>query len=263
MTSPIPPEPTAPAPTPPVPALPAPAPPSAPPAAVMPGAAPAAVVGEHGYPERTPLEQMTTEQQLAYWQRFARQHEDRVKAMGDYEALKAKATAHDQLLTQSQTEHEKAVTAAHQAGRTEALQQAATVLVDAHLRAAIGARLLPDQITALLAGINPGQFLGADQVTVNTDTIAAFVAAILPTPAAAPAAATAATPAPTAAPAGPGAALAAPGAGPSVGLPRALPDYGQGGTGETPLSGLAAGRAAAQARFAARRAAAPPTAAQP
>jgi hypothetical protein len=37
-----------------------------------------------------------------------------------------------------------------------------------------------------------------------------------------------------------------------VGLPRQLPDYGQGNTGTTPLSGLAAGRAAAQARFAAR-----------
>ena len=251
MTSPTPSEPTAP--TPPVPSVTAPPTPAPPPAAPSaPVAAPAAVVGEHGYPERTPLEQMTTEQQVAYWRHFARRNEDRIKAMGDYEALQAKASAHDQFLAANQSQQEKAVAAAHQSGRTEALLQAAPALVDAHLRAAIGARLLPDQITALLAGINPGQFLGADQITVNTDTIAAFVGAILPTPAPAPA-----VPPTTPTPAAPGV-----GPGPLVGLPRALPDYGQGATGETPLSGLAAGRAAAQARFAARRAA-KPAAAQP
>lgn len=67
-------QPQPPAPTPAVP--PTPAPPAQQPAT---GTAPAA--GERGYPEGTPVAEMTTEQQLAYWRYHSRQHEDRWKAL--------------------------------------------------------------------------------------------------------------------------------------------------------------------------------------
>ncbi|WP_141703731.1 hypothetical protein [Planobispora rosea] len=44
-------------------------------------AAPAASVGERGYPENTPVADMTAEQQAAYWKAHARKHEDRLKAI--------------------------------------------------------------------------------------------------------------------------------------------------------------------------------------
>ncbi|MEU7905306.1 hypothetical protein [Actinoplanes sp. NPDC049118] len=204
-----------------------------------------------------PLEQMTGEQREAYWRHYARRNEDRLKAMGDYEQLRAKAAAHDDLIAANQTEHEKAVTAARDAGRAEAMQQAGAVLVDAHLRAAVGARLQPDQVTALIAGVNTAGFLTADGIGVDTDKIGAFVNAVLPSAASAPAApVVTAVPAASAAaaPALPGAVPGTPATSPaSVGLPRQLPDYGQGNPGTTTLTGLAAGRAAAQARFASRQ----------
>ncbi|MEU4218134.1 hypothetical protein [Actinoplanes sp. NPDC026623] len=238
----------------PVPSAPA-APPGTPPPSpgpVNPPPNPAA--GEAGYPAGVPLEQMTGEQREAYWRHYARRNEDRLKSMADYEQLRAKAQAHDELITANQTEHEKAVTAAREAGRAEAMQQAGAVLVDAHLRAAVGARLQPDQVTALIAGVNTGGFLTADGIGVDTDKVSAFVNAVLPPAAVAPA--VAAVPAAPAvpAPALPASVPGVPAAPPaSVGLPRQLPDYGQGNPGTTTLTGLAAGRAAAQARFASRQ----------
>lgn len=44
-------------------------------------AQPASQVGERGYPENTPVADMTIEQQAAYWRHHARKHEDRLKAI--------------------------------------------------------------------------------------------------------------------------------------------------------------------------------------
>lgn len=55
-----------------------PAPPAPAPSASQP--APAAS-GERGYPENTPVADMTVEQQAAYWKSHARKHEDRLKAI--------------------------------------------------------------------------------------------------------------------------------------------------------------------------------------
>lgn len=223
---------------------PAPAPPN------TPSNPPGPATGEKGYPDGVPLEQMTGEQREAYWRHYARRNEDRIKSMSDYDALRAKAQAHDELIAATATEHEKAVAAAREAGRTEAIQQAGAVLVDAHLRAAVGNRLQPDQITALLAGINTDGFLAADGIAVDTDKVAGFVNAVLPPPAPAPV--TPPAPGTPGAPGLPPTTTAGTPAPPAVGLPRQLPDYGQGNAGTTPLTGLAAGRAAAQARFASR-----------
>lgn len=221
---------------------------------------PGPAAGDKGYPDGVPLEQMTGEQREAYWRHYARRNEDRIKAMSDYDQLRTKAAAHDELIAASQSEHEKAVTAAREAGRAEAMQQAGAVLVDAHLRAAVGARLQPDQVTALIAGVNAAGFLSADGIAVDRDKITAFVNAVLPP---APAATTPGSPVAPGTPGAPGTAAApvlpgvVPGTPPTtpagVGLPRQLPDYGQGNPGTTPLTGLAAGRAAAQARFAGRQ----------
>lgn len=44
-------------------------------------AAPTPQTGDRGYPENTPVADMTAEQQAAYWRTHARKHEDRLKAI--------------------------------------------------------------------------------------------------------------------------------------------------------------------------------------
>jgi hypothetical protein len=78
--------------------------------------------GEKGFPEGTPLTEMTDAQKAAYWQHYARKHEDTVKA---FKGLTPQQVAdlqaeNDSLKTEKMSADEKALKAA----RDEAFQQA-------------------------------------------------------------------------------------------------------------------------------------------
>jgi hypothetical protein len=196
---------------------------------------------------------MTTEQQLAYWRHQSRRHEDRVKAMGDYDQLRATAAEYQKLVEGSRTEQERAVAAAREQGRSEALAEAGGRLVEAHLRAAVTGRLTVEQADALLAGLDRTRFLSTAGA-VDTDKVHAFVTAVIP-PSGTP-------PTPVSAPAVPAAPATgtATGTGTGTGEPqRQVPDYGQGRRETTTPSGLEAGRAAARARFGKPTSTLPPT----
>ncbi|MDP7729502.1 hypothetical protein [Mycobacterium sp. TY813] len=101
--------------TPPAPSAPAPTP-----AAPETPEAPSA--GDKGFPEGTPLTEMTEAQQLAYWKHHARRHEDTVKA---FKGLTPQQVAdlqaeNDSLKTEKMSADEKALKAA----RDEAFKQA-------------------------------------------------------------------------------------------------------------------------------------------
>jgi hypothetical protein len=225
----------------------APAQPSAPPAPASPDQ-PGTGGEDRGYPQGTPLEQMTTEQQTAYWKYHARQWEGRAKARDDYDSLKAKADQLDQLQAANASEQEKAVAAARQQGYQEAAARAAVVLVDAHVRAGLQQRLQPHQVEALAANLNHQHFLANDGMTVDAAKVTAFVDTVAPQPAA---------PAVTAPPAAPGALpTGVPGAvpaQPATGLPRQLPDLGQGAGNQAPIDKLEAGRVQARAFLSGQR----------
>lgn len=72
-----------------------------------------------GFPDGTPLEQMTEAQQIAYWKHQSRKHENAAKARADYDDLKAKADELAQLKAANQTEQEKALEEAREAARRE------------------------------------------------------------------------------------------------------------------------------------------------
>ncbi|MCW2674797.1 MAG: hypothetical protein JWP14_3386 [Frankiales bacterium] len=124
-----------PAPEPPVPPAPAPPAPTPPPPAPTPPPAPPS---DKGFPENTPVAEMTTEQQVAYWKHHSRQHEDKFKSLGDVEALRAKAQQFDDLQAASLTEQERAVAEAKAAGVAETLPK----LVAAEFRVQASSRLL-------------------------------------------------------------------------------------------------------------------------
>lgn len=179
---PLPPQLPAPVPGPPV-APPAPVvPPVVPPVVtppVVPPVVPPAPPVDNGFPANTPLEQMTLEQQVAYWKHYSRQHEATAKARADYDAIKAKADELDQYKAANATEHEKAVKAAADAARAQALAEATPRLVSAEFRAAVGTRLTKEQLDTALGPLDLRWFLDA---TGNVDVakVAAHAALIAP-----------------------------------------------------------------------------------
>jgi hypothetical protein len=203
---------------------------------------------DRGFPEGTPLEQMNAEQREAYWKHYARQWEARAKEKGDYDALKTKATQYDQLVASQATDQEKAITAARAEGERLATARAAVVLVDAHVRAGLNQRLPPHQGEALASNLNHQHFLGADGLTVDAAKVLQFVDTVAPSAQIQQPAVTApvAPAVPGGLPVGVPTALGQPQQ-PVTGLPRALPDLGQGTQTAAPLDKLEAGRQQARA----------------
>jgi hypothetical protein len=213
-------------------------------------------VGEHVFPENTPLEAMSGDQREAYWRFHARRHEDRWKAMGDYEQLKAKAAQYDTLLAETQTEQQKAVTEAEARGRQAALTEAGAALVEQWVRAAAAGRLDQQRVDALLAGLDRSAFLAPGGV--DTDKVFAWVGSVAPAPAApAPGQPAPGQPPVGGPPGGPAAPAAPAGMPPAPTVPwqPVAPfaagggiDFGQGHHTTTTPTGLDAGRAAYAAR---------------
>jgi hypothetical protein len=124
------------------------------------------------FPANTPVKDMTPEQQAAYWQDKARKHEDRVKAFGEYtpDAIAALVQERETLRTASQTEQEKAVEEAREAGRSEVRALLAAERVQTTLERALTGRT-PD-VTALL-NLDRSAFIKGD--TADVDAITAWV----------------------------------------------------------------------------------------
>lgn len=209
----------------------------------------------------TPWRELPIEDQVEYWRTQSRRHENRQLdalglAPGELERLRATAADHQRVVAANQTEQQRAISEAEQRGRSAAIAEVGGQLVDAHMRVAIGARMTPDQVTALLGSLNLAQFQTAEG-RVDADRVATFVSTILPAAPAAPV-----TP-PEVVPAAPVPAVTAgvPGA-PVTGVPqRQVPDMGQGPHPVTRPSGLEAGREIARQRFASQ--APPPVQQQP
>lgn len=106
------------------------------------------------------------------WKAEARKHER--------EAKKARSEV-EQLRQSQMTEQEKAVAEAKAQGRTEALAEAGSRLVDAEVRAAFAGRRV--DVAALLQGLDRKAFLG-DDGQPDTKAIAAWADQIAPASAA-------------------------------------------------------------------------------
>lgn len=106
-------------------------------------------VNEHGFPDKTPIKDMSVEQQAAYWKHQARKHEDTAKARADYESVKAER---DQLKQAGMTDAEKAIESARaeglQAGRAESVKS----VTKAKVEAALSRRGLDEKRVAAIVG---------------------------------------------------------------------------------------------------------------
>jgi hypothetical protein len=120
------------------------------PSETQPAATPAA--GERGYPEKTPVAEMTPEQQAAYWQYHARKHEDRLKAIDvtpeELTRLREADAEMQRLADASRTDMERVE------ARAAAAEQKAAALEPELLRlqAAIAAALPAEVASKLVSG---------------------------------------------------------------------------------------------------------------
>jgi len=116
--------------------------------------------GDKGFPEGTPLAQMTDAQKAAYWQHYARKHEDTVKAFNGLtpQQVKDLQTQNEAFQAERMTADEKAVAAA----RKEAADAAAE---------AAKAEYLPQiqklQVQGIAASVIQGDKLNAFMSVVN------------------------------------------------------------------------------------------------
>jgi hypothetical protein len=172
---------------------------------------------DKGFPEQTPVAEMTAEQQAAYWKYQSRRHEATAKSRADYDELKGKAEEADRLRQERETENEKAVREAREAGEAEAAKKLAPMLVQQAFRAEAKGVLTDDQRDALLEDLDLTKYL-TDTGEVDTDKVNKKVAAFAP----------------------------ADGGGNGSGKPGT---GGQGRRKETKTSAREAGRAEAQRRF--------------
>lgn len=183
-----------------------------PPPAPSPSDPPASA--DKGFPEDTPVAQMSAEQAANYWKFQARKHESRANARADYDELKARADRLAEIEAENATEHEKAVAAARAEGAAEALRQANERAASSILRAALEGRgRNAEQVEQMIAATNVTAFVRDGDV--DTQRIAAHVELVAP-----------AAPAP----------------------PPSWPDLGQGKRPNTKTTGTATGREMYQQR---------------
>ena len=97
--------------------------------------------GDAGYPRDTPLSEMTTEQQAAYWKAKARKHEATWQSVIDKNLTPEQVLAMQERLAEAEraalTDHERAVADARQEGRAEGVRESATATAKSLLRLAL------------------------------------------------------------------------------------------------------------------------------
>jgi hypothetical protein len=124
------------------------------------------------FPTNTPVKDMQPAEQAAYYKQQARKHEDRVKAYGDFtpEKLAELTRERDELRQANQSESERAIEEAKEAGRAEVRQLLAAERVRTALTSALAGRV-PD--ADALLDLDRSVFVKGDKA--DTDAIKAWV----------------------------------------------------------------------------------------
>ncbi|MFE5290201.1 hypothetical protein ACFRAQ_35060 [Nocardia sp. NPDC056611] len=126
-----------------------------------------AKVNEFGFPDETPLAEMTTEQQLAYWKHKSRKHEDAAKGKSPAAEVQKLNDRIAELEREKLSDDQRVQADAIEAAKAEAAQKAREELLpqlrEAQLRG-YASIVLTDQkkLDRWLGTTNAGAFLGED-----------------------------------------------------------------------------------------------------
>ncbi|MBF4578951.1 hypothetical protein [Frigoribacterium sp. VKM Ac-2530] len=127
---------------------------------------------ELGFPSNTAPKDMEPEQRAAYWQHRSRQNEDRVRAFGQLspEQVAELQAERDRLVAAGQTDSEKAIEEAREAGRAEVRSILAAERVKSAFTTALAGRV-PD--AGALLDLDRSKYVKGDQA--DADAIKAWV----------------------------------------------------------------------------------------
>jgi hypothetical protein len=116
-----------------------------------------------GFPENTPVEDMTVEEQAAYWRHHARKHEDRLKKQpspAELRQLREQAAELERLQEENASADEKALKAARKEGASAERTRLGQRLAAAELKAAAAGKVAGFE--ALVEDLNLSKFVGED-----------------------------------------------------------------------------------------------------
>lgn len=137
-------------------------------------------VSDRGFPAKTPIKDMTVEQQLAYFKFQDRKKADTLKSRADYDDLR---TFKENAEAAALSDHDKAIKAARDEGRNSAITEAGSRAAAAIYRANLQARGKDAAALELAAkAFNANAFIDSKTGDVDTDGIAAFVTSIFGPP---------------------------------------------------------------------------------
>ncbi len=137
-------------------------PPSDPPANPAPTDPPASDPPDRGFPESTPITQMTAEQQAAYWKFHDRRKSDTLKAYGGItpEQVQALQTRNTELERQQLSAADQALATARDEATATATAAAVSAWAPEVAKAVVGQFITDEQQrNAVLSGINPMAFV--------------------------------------------------------------------------------------------------------
>jgi hypothetical protein len=134
---------------------------------------------DKGFPENTPVAEMTDAQAAAYWKDKARKHENTAKARADYDQLKARAARADELEAANATEQEKAVKAARDEAAAQERARVAPQLVLAKFEAVAAGRIDAERLRDLTDDLDLSKYL-TDKGEVDSEKVTKKVAAWAP-----------------------------------------------------------------------------------
>lgn len=131
--------------------------------------------GVNGFPENTPIKDMTDAEQAAYWKHQSRKHENQWKNLSTQnEELREKAAKWDEQVEASKSEAEKAVEQARAEGREAALAEMGARLARTELSTALKLRGLPEEmVDAVVSPLNLTEFLTNDR-EVDAGKVSAY-----------------------------------------------------------------------------------------
>ncbi|MFE5309709.1 hypothetical protein [Isoptericola sp. NPDC056605] len=136
---------------------------------------------KYAFPEKTPVKDMTAEQQAEYWRHKARKHEGRAGKYADYDAIKKER---DELKAATQTDAEKAIDQAKAdakaEGKAEAQREHLPRLVTSEFKVAAAGRIPSEKLATILAPLDLTKFLTADGGEVDTDKVQQYVDGLAP-----------------------------------------------------------------------------------
>lgn len=141
-----------------------------------------------GFPDNTPLEDMTEEQRTAYWKYHSRKHEQTLRDLGDVEELKRNAQAwtdHEKNRDKNQesldTQIAQARAEGKAEGRNEAMRESGLNTVKDLFKAKVGDRRTEEELDEFLEDVDLARFLKSDH-TIDTDKIDSKVKLFAPIP---------------------------------------------------------------------------------